>query len=30
VTFHEETSDLCLPRLIGEGVRLDFAFNPPL
>ena len=27
VTFYEEPSDLCLPRLVSEGVRLDFAFN---
>lgn len=27
VTFHEEPSDVCLPRLVTEGVRLDLAFN---
>jgi predicted O-methyltransferase YrrM len=26
VTFHEERSELCLPRLAGEGLRIDFAF----
>jgi len=26
VTFHEEPSELCLPRLAGEGLRIDFAF----
>src|SRR5437870_4225400 len=26
VTFYEEPSELCLPRLAREGVRLDFAF----
>lgn len=27
VTFHEEPSEMCLPRLINEGVRVDFAFD---
>lgn len=27
ITFYEEPAELCLPRLIAEGVRLDFAFN---
>jgi predicted O-methyltransferase YrrM len=26
VTFHEERSELCLPRLAAEGLRIDFAF----
>ena len=26
VTFYEEPSELCLPRLIVEGLRIDFAF----
>ena len=26
VTFYEEPSELCLPRLVREGVRLDLAF----
>jgi len=26
VTFHEERSEFCLPRLAGEGLRIDFAF----
>jgi len=26
VTFHEEPSELCLPRLARDGLRLDFAF----
>lgn len=26
VTFHEEPSELCLPRLAGEGLSIDFAF----
>jgi predicted O-methyltransferase YrrM len=27
VTFHEETAELCLPRLLGEGLQPDFVFN---
>ena len=27
VTFREEPAELCLPRLVDEGVRLDFAFD---
>jgi predicted O-methyltransferase YrrM len=26
VTFHDEPSERCLPRLVSEGVRIDFAF----
>jgi len=26
VTFHEEPSELCLPRLVREGLGIDFAF----
>src|SRR5436309_9405306 len=27
ITFYEEPSELCLPRLIGEGLEIDFAFD---
>jgi predicted O-methyltransferase YrrM len=27
VTFHEEPAELCLPRLLADGLRVDFAFN---
>ena len=27
ITFHEEPAELCLPRLVQEGVRLDLAFD---
>jgi predicted O-methyltransferase YrrM len=27
VTFHEESSEVCLPRLLAEGLRVDFVFN---
>jgi len=27
VTFYDEPAELCLPRLVKEGVRLDIAFN---
>jgi predicted O-methyltransferase YrrM len=26
VTFHDEPSERCLPRLVSEGLRIDFAF----
>jgi predicted O-methyltransferase YrrM len=27
ITFYEEPAELCLPRLVGENVRLDLAFD---
>lgn len=27
ITFYEEPAELCLPRLVSEGTRVDFAFN---
>jgi len=27
ITFYEEPAELCLPRLVSEGVRIDFAFD---
>ncbi len=27
ITFHEEPAELCLPRLVGEGTVVDFAFD---
>jgi predicted O-methyltransferase YrrM len=27
VTFYEEPAELCLPRLVAEGLHVDFAFN---
>ena len=27
VTFYEEPAELCLPRLVKEGTRIDIAFN---
>lgn len=27
ITFHEEPAELCLPRLVQDGVRLDLAFD---
>ena len=27
VTFHEEPAELCLPRLVADGRRVDFVFN---
>ena len=30
ITFYDEPAELCLPRLVTEGVRLDFAFDDGL